>query len=101
MENDFENAPENAAEWTGRKVGEVENIPNDVEQDFDRFGDGVERKWDNAVDDVEDAPENAANWVGEKVGDVERFGDDVENYGDRLDNAYDQGRDEERYDDDY
>lgn len=40
-----------------------------------------------------------ANWTGEKVGDVERFGDDVEQYGDRLDDAYDAGRDEGRYDD--
>ena len=60
-------------------MGEVEQIPENVEQGFDRFGDGIERKWDNAVDDVEDAPENVAGWVGEKVGDVERFGDDVEN----------------------
>lgn len=73
-----------------------------MEQGFDRFGNNVENKWDNAVDDVEDAPENVAGWVGEKVGDVERFGDDVGDYGDRLDNAYDQGRDEERYgNDDY
>ena len=91
--------PEDAAEWTGRRVGEVEQIPDNIEQGFDRFGDGIERKWDDAVDDVEDAPENVANWAGEKVGDVERFGDDVENYGDGIGDAYDQGRDEGR--DDY
>lgn len=81
-------------------MGEVEQIPENVEQGFDRFGDRVERKWDNAVDDVEDAPENVAGWVGEKVGDVERFGDDVQDYGDDIGDAYDQGREEGR-DDDY
>jgi hypothetical protein len=98
FENNVEDFPEDAAAGIGRRVGEVEQIPDNIEQGFDRFGDGVERKWDNAVDDVEDAPENIAQWGGEKVGDVERFGDDVENYGDGLDNAYDQGRDEGRND---
>lgn len=98
IENDAEEFPENAAEWTGRRVGDVEQMPENVEQDFDQFGDSVERKWDNAEEDVEDAPENAAEWVGEQIGDVEKFGDDVENYGDGLENAYDEGRDEERYD---
>ena len=88
-EQNVENFPENAARWTGEKVQDVEDIPQDIEN-----------KWDNAVQDVEDVPEDVAGWAGDKVGDVERFGDDVDNYGDRLDNAYDQGRDEERYDDD-
>lgn len=99
IENNVEAFPENAAEWTGRKVGEVEDIPQDVEQGFDRFGNRVEQGWDNTVDDVEDAPENVANWAGDKVGDVERYGDDVERYGDRVDDAYDDGRNEGRYDD--
>ena len=34
MGNDIENAPETMANWTGRKVGEVEDIP-----------DRVQRKW--------------------------------------------------------
>jgi uncharacterized protein YktA (UPF0223 family) len=101
--NKVENFPENAANWTGEQVGNVEN-----------FGDRVENKYDNAVDDVENFPENAANWTGEQVGKVENFGDDVEqswdngvdrveDFGDRMDNAYDDGRDDARYgdDDDY
>jgi len=50
--------------WGGRKVQEVEDIPEDIEN-----------KWDSAVDDVEDS-------------------------GDWVDNAYDKGRNEQRYDDD-
>lgn len=60
----MENFPENAARWTGEKVQEVEDIPDDIAYD-----------------------------VGQGVGDVERFGDNI-------DNAYDDGRDEQRYDDD-
>jgi hypothetical protein len=97
--NDVENFPENAANWTGQQVGNVEN-----------FGDRAENKWDNAVDDVEDFPENAANWTGQKVQEVEDIPqdienkwdgavDDVEDFGGRMDNAYDDGRDEQRYDD--
>lgn len=93
MEENVENFPDDAARWTGRKVGEVEDIPQDVEQGFDRFGERVEQRWDNAVDDVEYAPENAARWAGEKVGNVERFGDNV-------DNAYDEGKYEGRNDGD-
>ncbi|KAJ4985324.1 hypothetical protein SVAN01_09175 [Stagonosporopsis vannaccii] len=98
--NKIENFPENAANWTGEQVGNIEN-----------FGDKVEDKWDNAVDDVENFPENAANWTGEQVGRVENFGDDVENkwddavddvqdFGGRMGDAYDEGRDDARYDDD-
>ena len=96
--------PQTAVDITcSKQVGNVEN-----------FGDRVENKFDNAVDDVENFPENAANWTGEQVGKVENFGDDVEqswdngvdrieDFGDRMDNAYDDGRDEARYgdDDDY
>lgn len=53
VENNVEEFPENAAQWTGEKVGEVEGIPQDVEQGFDRFGNRVERGWDDAVDGVE------------------------------------------------
>lgn len=99
--NDVENLPENAANWTGQQVGNVEN-----------FGDRVENRWDNTVDDVEDFPEDAARWTGEKVQAVEDIPQDIENkwdngvndveqFGDRMDNAYDDGRDEQRYDDDY
>lgn len=77
---DVEDLPEDAAAWTGRRVGDVE-----------RFDDGVRRKWDDGVQDVEDAPEDVANWAGRKVGDVERFDDNI-------DNAYDDGRDNARYD---
>lgn len=86
-----ENFPEDAAEWTGRKVGEVEDIPQDIEQGFDRFGERIE----DGVQDVEDIPEDVAGWAGDKVGDVERFGDEVGG-------AYEDGREEGRYgDDDY
>ncbi|KAI8931677.1 hypothetical protein NX059_011324 [Plenodomus lindquistii] len=97
--NDISNFPENAAGWTGEQVGRVEN-----------FGDRVDQHWDNAVNDVEDFPEDAARWAGEKVQEVEDIPqdienkwddvvDDVEDFGDRMDNAYDEGRDEQRYDD--
>lgn len=77
----------------------------------ENFGDRVDQRWDNAVDDVEDFPENAARWGGEKVQEVEDIPQDVENrwdgavagvenFGDRMDDAYDDGRDEQRYDDD-
>lgn len=101
--NAIEEFPENAANWTGQQVGNIEN-----------FGDRVEDKWDSAVDNVENFPENAAEWTGEQVGKVENFGDDVadgwdnavegvEDFGGRMGDAYDAGRDEERYgdDDDY
>ncbi|KIW40291.1 uncharacterized protein PV06_07502 [Exophiala oligosperma] len=81
--DNVEDFPEDAARWTGRKVQDVEDIPQDIEN-----------KWDNGVQDVEDVPEDVAGWAGGKIGDAERFGDNV-------DNAYDQGRDESRYDDDY
>ncbi|KAK5131538.1 hypothetical protein LTR08_000865 [Meristemomyces frigidus] len=97
-EDRVEDFPENAAQWTGNKVGEVEDIPQDVEQGFDRFGNRIESGFGNAVDDVEDAPGDVARWGGEKVGDVERVGDDVERYGDNIDNSYDQGRNEGRND---
>ncbi|KAL2004178.1 hypothetical protein VTN02DRAFT_5827 [Thermoascus thermophilus] len=96
IKEDVDNFPENAAEWTGEKVGEAERIPYEVEQGWDRAEDRVEQGFDNAVDDVERVPEDVAEWTGEKVGDVERFGDEVEAYGDRIDNAYDEGRDEGR-----
>ncbi|KZT23594.1 hypothetical protein NEOLEDRAFT_1136395 [Neolentinus lepideus HHB14362 ss-1] len=106
--NDVENFPDNAARWTGEKVGEVENIPQNVENDYDRAKYGVENDYDRAkygventvdgaIQGVEDIPrdigrgvDDAAGWVGDKVGDVERFDDGVQN-------AYDQGRDETRY----
>ena len=78
-----------ATEWTGRRVGEVEDIPQDIEDDFDRFGNSVEQRWDSAEDDIKNAPENAAGWMGEKIGEVENCGDDI-------DSAYDQGRYEGR-----
>lgn len=79
---DVEDFPEDAARWTGRKVQEVEDIPEDVD-----------RKFDNFKNDVEDIPDDIAYGVGDVVGDVDRFGDN-------MDNAYDAGRDEGRYDDD-
>lgn len=65
----------------GRKVQQVEDIPQDIEN-----------KWDNAVDDVEDAPDRVADFFGREEGRVDRFDDGIQN-------SFDQGRDEERYDD--
>ncbi|KAL1880091.1 hypothetical protein Daus18300_001454 [Diaporthe australafricana] len=128
---DVEEFPEDAARWTGEAVGEVEAVPDrveegwdrteenveegwdragenieegwdrteeNVEEGWDRAGDKVEHGWDETVDAVEDAPENIAEGIGEGVGNVERFGDSVEDYGENLEESYDQGRDEARYD---
>lgn len=65
----------------GRKVQEVEDIPQNIEN-----------KWDNAVDDVEDVPDDVAGFFGREAGRVERFDDGIQD-------SFDQGRDEERYDD--
>ncbi|TFK51141.1 hypothetical protein OE88DRAFT_1808621 [Heliocybe sulcata] len=106
--NNVEEFPNNAARWTGEAVGDVENIPQDVdndyerakcnvENDYDQAKYGVENTVDGAIQGVEDIPQDigrgvddAAGWAGEKVGDVERFDDGIEN-------SYDQGRDETRY----
>ena len=77
MEQNVENFPDNAANWTGRKVGEVEDIPQDVEQDFDRAKYGMENKFENAEQDVENFPNNAANWAGRKVDEVEDIPQDI------------------------
>ncbi|KAL3469594.1 hypothetical protein BJX99DRAFT_241050 [Aspergillus californicus] len=88
LEQNVEDFPEDAARWTGEAVGEVEQVPDRIEDGFDDIGDNIE----DAVDDVEDFPEDAARWTGEKVGEVEQFGDNMEN-------AYDQGEAEGRSDD--
>ena len=108
-EQDVENFPDNAANWTGRKVGEVEDIPQDVEQDYDRAKYGVENKFDNAEQDVENFPDNAANWAGRKVDEVEDIPQDigqgfegaanwvgdkfsgVERFGDGVEGSFDSG----------
>jgi hypothetical protein len=89
---DVEDAPENAARWTGREEQRVEDIPQDIDNDWDRAKYGVENRFDNDVDRVEDAPERVAGWFGRKDGDVERFDDNV-------DNAYDEGKYEGRNED--
>ncbi|OJJ48481.1 hypothetical protein ASPZODRAFT_140773 [Penicilliopsis zonata CBS 506.65] len=61
-----ESLGEEAAEWMGRKVGEVERIPQDIA----------------------DIPEDVADWAGREVGKVERFDDNI-------DYAYDEGKYEE------
>ena len=78
-EERVEDFPEDAARWRGRKVQEVEDIPYDVRRDYD-----------DVKVDVDDIPEDIARWEGRKVGDVERFDD-------RIEDAYDEGRDERRY----
>lgn len=79
----MEDFPDDAARWTGKKVGEIEDIPEDIEN-----------KWDNAVEDVEDVPDDVAGWVGRRVGGAERFGDNIAD-------SYHEGRDDARYGDDY
>lgn len=117
---DVEDLPQDAARWTGEAVGAVESVPDRVEGDwdraedrveagwdrtedrveggFERAGDRVEDGWDDTVQAVEDAPGDVAGWVGEGVGKVEHFGDSVDNFGEGLEQSYDRGRDEERYD---
>ncbi|RMY73001.1 hypothetical protein D0863_04161 [Hortaea werneckii] len=99
MEREIEEIPEDTAEWTGEKVGEAEDIPKDVEQGFDRFGNEVESGFEDVEEDVEDAPAEVAGWAGEKEGEIEGFGDDVERFGDEMGDAYDDGRAEGRQED--
>ncbi|KAI6815611.1 hypothetical protein KC367_g5301 [Hortaea werneckii] len=99
MERDIKDFPEDTAEWTGEKVGEAEDIPEDVEQGFDGFGNEVESGFKDAEEDVEDAPAEVVEWAGEQEGKIERFGDDVERFGDDMDDAYDDGRAEGRQED--
>ena len=73
---DVENAPEDVAGWAGRKVDEVEDIPDDIEHD------------------VEDVPVDIAGWAGRKVDDVENFDQRVDQYGDGIEGSYDAGRNE-------
>lgn len=87
-----EDRVDDGAQWVGEKVGEVEDIPHDVAQGFDRFGDRVEQGWDNTVDYVADAPDRLAEDAGEAVGRVERFGDGIED-------SYEEGKYEARNDD--
>lgn len=63
-------------------------------QDVEDFPDNAARWTGNEVQRVEDIPDDVAGWAGRKVGDVERFDDGVQD-------SYDAGRDERRYDDDY
>lgn len=115
-----EEFPEDAARWTGEAVGEVEAVPDRVEEGWDRAeenveegwerteenvqegwdraGENIEEGWDDTVEAVENAPENIAEGIGEGVGEVERFGDSVEDYGETLEQSYEDGRDEARYD---
>lgn len=73
-----------------RVEGDVRRDERRAEYDVDRFGDGIERRWEDGKQDIEDAPGDVAGFMGRRVGGAERFGDDMR--GD-----YDQGRNEERY----
>ncbi|GAB7357136.1 hypothetical protein MBLNU459_g7931t2 [Dothideomycetes sp. NU459] len=101
IRDDVEDAPEDAARWAGRK--DVEDIPQDIDNDWDRAKYRVEDSFDNGVQDVEDIPEDIARFGGRVDGDVERKWDnaeaDVDRFDNNMDNAYDQGRDEGRDDD--
>ena len=77
-----EDFPDDTARWAGREEQRVEDFPDDAA----RWAGREEQKFD-------DIPEDAAGWAGRKVGDVERFDDNV-------DDSFDYGRDEQRYDDD-
>lgn len=80
-ENRVEDFPDDAARWTGEKVQEVEDIPDNV-------AGWTGRK----VQEVEDIP-------GHIAGDVDRFEDRVEGDFGGIQDNYDDGRDEQRYDD--
>lgn len=73
------------------QIGEIESVPERIENGWDRAEDRVENGFDDAVQGVEDIPEDVAGWAGRKVGEVERFGDEV-------DDAYEEGRYEGRED---
>ncbi|EOA88214.1 uncharacterized protein SETTUDRAFT_38886 [Exserohilum turcica Et28A] len=77
-----ENFPENAAQWTGEKVQAVEDFPEDAAE---WTGEKVQ-----AVEDIPDRIEN--KWDG-MVGGVEQWGDNMQE-------AYDYGKEERRYEDD-
>lgn len=64
----MDNFPENAANWTGRKVGEVEDIPQDVEYGVGRF--------DNRVDqgDPESSHGSECTWANENLGRFQQRG---------------------------
>ena len=83
-----------AAEWTGRRVGEAENVGQDVEQNFDQFGNSVERRYDNTVDNIEDAPERVEQNFDEFGNSVERrfdnAVDDVEDAPERVEQGFDR-----------
>jgi hypothetical protein len=64
---DLEDAPEDAARWTGEEVQRVEDIPDRIENrfDYDRdriedIPDRIENRFDNDVDRVEDIPDDVA-----------------------------------------
>jgi len=82
--DDIVDAPEDAAQWAGRKVQDVEDIPQDVDNDVNRFDNRVDQGFDNAVDDT-------AGAIGDAVGGVERFDNNV-------DNSFDQGEAQGRND---
>ena len=81
-----------AAESNVHQVQDVEDIPQDIGNAWDRGEDRIENGFDNAVNDVEDIPEDVAQAVGEVAGRFDRFGDN-------MDAAYDEGRQEGRDDD--
>lgn len=81
---DVADAPDDMARWAGRKVQDVEDVPQDVDNDVRRFDNRVDQGLDNAVDDV-------AGGVGDVVGSVDRFGDGV-------DNSFQQGEQQGRND---
>ncbi|KAK0660193.1 hypothetical protein DIS24_g3381 [Lasiodiplodia hormozganensis] len=78
-EQNVEDFPEDAARWTGEAVGHVENIPDDVEQGWDRAENRVEQGWDNAENNIEQGWDNAEN--------------NIEQGWDRAENNVEQGWD--------
>ena len=85
---------QDAAEWTGRRVGEAENVGNDVEQGFDEFGNRAERRFDDTVENIEDAPERVEQNFDEFGNRVEaRFDNtvqDVEDAPERVEQNFDE-----------
>ncbi|KAL0254893.1 hypothetical protein SLS55_009417 [Diplodia seriata] len=89
-EGDVEELPEDAARWTGEAVGHVENIPNDVEQGWDRAENNVEQGFDNIENNVEQGWDNAENHVEQGWDNAE---DKVEQGWDNAENNVEQGWD--------
>jgi hypothetical protein len=70
-----EEFPEDAARWTGEAVGEVEAVPDRVEEVWDRAEENVEEGWDRAGENIEEGWERTEENVEEGW---DRAGENIE-----------------------